>query len=84
MLEPDYYKVLLEIAVGRRFWQSNPSAENVDSFYVRVIQPLRLLQRRGVVERLQETPATGRKNPITAEIIGHVDLTQVKQAIEMP
>ena len=24
MLDPDYYKVLLEIGVGRRFWQSNP------------------------------------------------------------
>jgi len=22
MLQPDYYKVLLEIEVGRRFWQS--------------------------------------------------------------
>jgi hypothetical protein len=29
MLEPDYYKVLLEIGVGRRFWQSNPSRENL-------------------------------------------------------
>src|SRR5207245_9811844 len=46
MLEPEYYKVLLEIGVGRRFWQSNPSAENADAFYVRVVGPLRQLQRR--------------------------------------
>jgi hypothetical protein len=37
MLDPDYYKVLLAIEVGRRFWQSNPSAENADAFYVRVV-----------------------------------------------
>jgi hypothetical protein len=41
MLGPDYYKVLLEIGVGRRFWQSNPSAENAHAFYVRVVRPLR-------------------------------------------
>ena len=33
MLDPDYYKVLLEIGVGRRFWQSNPSAESARAFY---------------------------------------------------
>jgi len=34
MLEPDYCKVrLVEIGVGRRFWQSNPSAENDDAFW---------------------------------------------------
>src|SRR5438874_13260250 len=58
MLEPDYYKVLLEIKVGRRFWQSNPSAEDARTFYVRVVKPLRRLQRRGVVERLQEITAS--------------------------
>ena len=51
MLEPDYCKArLLEIGVGRRFWQSNPSPENARTFYTRVVQPLRRLQRRGVVE----------------------------------
>jgi hypothetical protein len=51
MLEPDYCKArLLEIGVGRRFWQSNPSPENAHTFYTRVVQPLRPLQRRGVVE----------------------------------
>jgi hypothetical protein len=34
IVEPDYYKVLLEIKVGRRFWQFNPSAENAHAFYV--------------------------------------------------
>jgi len=76
MLDPDYYKVLLEIGVGRRFWQSNPSAENADAFYVRVVKPLRRLQRRGVVESLREIPATDDKNPIAVEIIGQVDLTK--------
>src|SRR5438105_927347 len=65
MLDPDYYKVLLEIGVGRRFWQSNPSAENAHAFYVRVVKPLRQLRRRGVVERLQEITLTaqGAMNP---------------------
>jgi hypothetical protein len=40
MLEPDYCKArLLEISVGRRFWQSEPSAEDADTFYVRVVEP---------------------------------------------
>ena len=56
MLEPDYYKVrLLEVGVGRRFWQSNPSAENAHGFYVRVVKPLRRLQRRGVVEDFRKS-----------------------------
>jgi len=37
MLQPDYYKVLLEIEVGRRFWQSNPSAENAHAFLSAII-----------------------------------------------
>src|SRR5438105_15816839 len=42
MLEPDYCQVrLVEIGVGRRFWQSNPSAENAHAFYVRVVKLLR-------------------------------------------
>ena len=73
MLNPDYYKVLLEIGVGRRFWQSNPSAENAHAFYVRVVEPLRRFQRRGVVERLQEITASDDKIPIAVEIIGRVD-----------
>ena len=65
MLEPDYYckARLLEIEVGRRFWQSNSSAENARTFYVRVVKPLRQLQRRGVVEKLQEITATGDNRP---------------------
>ena len=76
VLGPDYYKVLLEIGVGRRFWQSNPSAENAHAFYVRVVRPLRQLQRRGVVERLQEITPTDDRTPIAVEIIGQVNLTK--------
>ena len=79
MLEPDYYKVLLEIGVGRRFWECDPSAENAHAFYARVIKPLRQLQRRGVVERLQEIAATNDRTPIGVEIIGQVDLTKVSE-----
>ena len=79
MLEPDYYKVLLEIKVGRRFWQSNPSAEDARTFYVRVVKPLRRLQRRGVVERLKEFTATDDRTPIAVEIIGQIDLTKVSK-----
>jgi hypothetical protein len=79
MLDPDYYKVLLEIEVGRRFWQSNPSAENADAFYVRVVMPLRQLQRRGVVEKIQETTTTDDKTLIAVEIIGQVDLTKASK-----
>ena len=75
MLDPDYYKVLLEIGVGRRFWQSNPSAENAHAFYARVVKPLRQLQRRGVVERLQEITATDDRT-LAVEIIGQIDLTK--------
>jgi hypothetical protein len=76
MLEPEYYKVLLEIGVGRRFWQSNPSAENADAFYVRVVRPLRQLQRRGIVEKLQEITPSDDRTPIAVEIIGQVNLTK--------
>ena len=79
MLEPNYYKVLLEIGVGRRFWQSNLSAESAHAFYVRVVKPLRRLQRRGVVERLQEFTATDDRTPIAVEIIGQIDLTKVSK-----
>jgi hypothetical protein len=78
MLQPNYYDELrlLEIEVRRRFWQCNPSAENARGFYVRVVKPLRRLQRRGVVEKLQELTATGETTPIAVEIIGQVDLPQ--------
>ena len=76
MLDPDYYKVLLEIGVGRRFWQSNPSAENAHAFYARVVRPLRQLQRQGVVEKLQEITPTDDRTPIAVEIIGQVNLTK--------
>jgi hypothetical protein len=80
MLEPDYCKArLLEIGVGRRFWQSNPTPENARTFYVRVVQPLRRLQRRGVVERLQEITAADDKTPIAVEIIGQVDFTKASK-----
>ena len=76
MLDPDYYKVLLEIGVGRRFSQSNPSAENAHAFYTRVVRPLRQLQRQGVVEKLREITAADDKTPIAVEIIGQVDLSK--------
>ena len=80
MLERDYYKVRLpEIGVGRRFWQSNPSSENVHTFYERVVQPLRRLQRQGVVEKVQEITATDDRTPIAVEIIGQVDLAKVSE-----
>jgi hypothetical protein len=80
VLEPDYCKArLLEIGVGRRFWQSNPSPEDAHTFYERVVQPLRRLQRRGVVETLQEITATNDRTPIAVEIIGQVDLTKVSK-----
>ena len=74
MLEPDYCKArLLEIRVGRRFWQSNASVEDARTFYVRVVEPLRRLQRRGVVEKLRELSASNDKIPAAVEIIGQVD-----------
>jgi hypothetical protein len=77
MLDPDYCKArLLEIEVGRRFWQSSPSAMNAQTFYMRVVKPLRRLQRRGVVENLHEITATDEGTPIAVEIIGEVDLTK--------
>jgi len=76
MLQPEYYKVLLEIEVGRRFWQFNPSAENADAFHMRVVKPLRQLQRRGVVEKLQEITPTDDSTPVAVEIIGQVNLTK--------
>jgi len=80
MLEPDYCKArLLEIGVGRRFWQSNPAAESAYAFYVRVIKPLRRLQRRGVVEKVQEITATDDRIPIAVEITGQVDLSKVSK-----
>jgi hypothetical protein len=80
MLEPDHCNArLLEIGVGRRFWQSNPS-EDAQTFYVRVVEPLRRLQRRGVVRTVQEIPATDQRTPIAVEIIGQVDLTKVTKS----
>jgi len=79
MLQPGYYKVLLEIEVGRRFWQSNPSAESADAFRVRVVKPLRRLQRQGVVENLQEITAPDARTPIGVEISGKVDVTKASK-----
>jgi len=78
--DPDYCKArLLEIGVGRRFWQSDPSPETAHSFYERVVHPLRRLDGQGVVETLQEITATDDKIPIAVEIIGQVDLTKVSE-----
>jgi hypothetical protein len=80
MLEPDYYQVrVLEIRVGRRLWDSKSYGENVRAFYVRVIKPLRQLQRRGVVENLQEITATDDETPVAVEITGQVDLTKLSK-----
>ena len=80
MLEPDYCQVrLLEIRVGRRLWDSKSYGENSRAFYVRVIKPLRRLQRRGVVETLQEITATDDTTSIAVEITGQVDLTKVSK-----
>ena len=80
MLEPDYHKLrLLEIKVGRRHWQSNPSAETAWGFHVRVVNPLRQLQHRGVVERLQEITGPDDRTPIAVAIIGQVDLTKLSK-----
>jgi hypothetical protein len=57
-LNPDYYKVRLrEIEVGRRFWESKPSPKESRTFDERVVKPLRRLQSRGVVEKIEETTA---------------------------
>ena len=79
MLEPDYYKVLLEIGGGKRLWQRNASAENAQVFNRRVVKPLRQLQRRGVVERLQEITASDERIPVAVEIIGQVDFTKASK-----
>jgi hypothetical protein len=85
MPEPDYPKArLLEIETGRRFWQSTSSPKNVYNFYVRVIKPLRQLQRRGVVERLQEITAPDQRTPIAVEIIGQVDLAKASKPYGRP
>lgn len=85
MLEPDYCKArLLEIEVGRRFWQSHPSPKNARTFYKRVVKPLRRLQRRGVVEKLQEITAPDGRTPVAVEIIGRVDLTKRSKTLGMP
>ena len=80
MLKPDYFKArLLEIEAGRRYWESKPSPKEACTFYQRVIKPLRRLERRGVVEKLQEINAPNDRIPIAVEIIGQVDLTKVSK-----
>jgi hypothetical protein len=80
MLEPDYRTLrLLEIKIGRRYWEFNPSAETARGFHVRVVNPLRQLQRRGVVERLQEITGPDDKTPIAVEVIGQVDFTKTNK-----
>ena len=80
MLEPDYCQVrLLEIRAGRRFWDAKSYGENVREFSVRVVKPLRRLQRRDVIETLQEVTAADGKTPIAVEIIGQIDLSKVSK-----
>ena len=80
MLKPNYCQVrLLEIRVGRRHWDSKPYGKNVREFSVRLVKPLRQLQRRGVVESLQEITAADGKTRIAVEITGHVDLTKASK-----
>ena len=80
MLEPDYCQVrLLEIRVGRRLWESKSYGENARTFYVRVIKPLRRLQRRGVIQTLQEIIAADDKTPVGVEITGQVDFTKASK-----
>jgi hypothetical protein len=75
MLEPDYCKArLLEIEAGRRFWQSTAPPKNTLNFYRRVVKPLRQLQRRAVVEKLEEITASDDRTPIAVEIIGRINL----------
>jgi hypothetical protein len=80
MLEPDYCKLrLLEVEVGRRSWQSPTSPKKALNFYVRVVKPLRQLQRRGVVEKLQEITAPDDRTPVVVEIIGQIDLSKASK-----
>jgi hypothetical protein len=81
MLGPDHYckARLLEIEVGRRFWQSKSAAADAHAFYLQVVKPLRRLQRWGVVEKVQEVPAPDEGTPIAVEIVGRVDLTNVSK-----
>ena len=80
MLEPDYCQVrLLEIRVGRRLWEAKSYGENARTFYVRVIKPLRRLQRRGVIQALQEITAADDKTPVGVEITGQVDFTKASK-----
>lgn len=80
MLEPDYGKArLLEISVGRRFWQAkSPAGEDADIFYVRVVEPLRELHRQGIVEMLEEITTSGDETPIAVEIVGQIDLAKAE------
>jgi len=79
MLQPDYCKMrMIEIGAGRRFWHYNPSPKNAPTFHERVVRPLRMLQHRGVVEKLQEITAADEKTPVSVEIIGRVDLTKLR------
>ena len=48
-------------------------------FYVRVVKPLRRLQRRGVVAKLRELGASDDKIPTAVEIIGEVDVSKVSE-----
>lgn len=77
MLQPNYSDMrLLEIRAGRRFWQCEFIAENPAEFYRQVVKPLRQLQRRGVIERIQEITTGHDKTPIAVEVIAGADPTE--------
>ena len=65
---------MLEIEVGRRFWECDPSPKDARTFYERVVKPLRRLQGRGVVEKLQEITAPDDRTTVAVEIIGRINL----------
>ena len=54
-------------------------SQNAPTFYERVVKPLRRLQHRGVVEKVEEITAADEKIPIAVEIIGQVDLTKLSK-----
>jgi hypothetical protein len=65
---------LLEVRAGRRFWQSEFFANNRAEFYEQVVKPLRQLQNRGVLEKLEEITGQNESTPRAVEIVGCVKL----------
>ena len=85
VLEPDYCKArLLEIGVGRRFWQSNPSAENARTFYVQWSNRCDDSSVEVSWKHLQEITATDDRTPIALEINPPGGFYQGKQTAGTP